>query len=149
MELNLIYGRSGSGKSNYIYEDIKKNINEKNIYLIVPEQSNLSAEVKLLNILEKDSLVNIEVLTLKRMASRVIKQVNSDYKILTNVGKNLIIYNSLMNNKNNLKFLSKNEKNIDIVARAITEFKKHNIRIENIEETDIKDEFTNLKLDDV
>ena len=149
MELNLIYGRSGSGKSNYIYEDIKKNINEKNIYLIVPEQSNLSAEVKLLNILEKDSLVNIEVLTLKRMASRVIKQVNSDYKILTNVGKNLIIYNSLMNNKNNLKFLSKNEKNIDIVARAITEFKKHNIRIENIEETDIKDEYTKLKLEDV
>ena len=54
MELNLIYGKSGSGKSNYIYEDIKKNIGEKNIYLIVPEQCNLSAEVKLLNILNKD-----------------------------------------------------------------------------------------------
>lgn len=149
MELNLIYGKSGSGKSNYIYEDIKKNIGEKNIYLIVPEQCNLSAEIKLFDILNKDSLVNIEVLTLKRMAYRIIKEVKGNYKILTNVGKNLIIYNSLLNNKNNLKFLNKNERNIDIVSRAITEFKKHNIRIENIENATIEDEYTKLKLEDI
>ena len=149
MKLNLIYGKSGSGKSNYIYEDIKENISEKNIYLIVPEQCNLSAEVKLLDILNKDSLVNVEVLTLKRMAYRIIKQVKGNYNTLTNVGKNLIIYNSLLNNKNNLKFLNKNEKNIDVVSRAITEFKKHNISLENIKNARIEDEYTKLKLEDI
>lgn len=149
MKLNLIYGKSGSGKSRKIYEDIKQKMNEKNIYLIVPEQCNLSAEVKLFNILNKDSMVNIEVLTLKRMAYRIIKQLKGDYNKLSKVGKNLIIYNSLINNKNNLKFLSKNERNIDIVARTITEFKKHNIRIDNIEKTEINDEYTKLKLEDI
>lgn len=149
MKLNLIYGKSGSGKSNYIYEDIRKNMDEKNIYLIVPEQSNLSAEVKLLNILNKECLVNIEVLTLKRMAFRIINEVKGNYNTLTEVGKNLIIYNSLITNKNNLKFLNKNEKNIDIVSRTITEFKKHNITLENIEQAQIQDEYTNLKLNDI
>ncbi|MGN1299102.1 MAG: PD-(D/E)XK nuclease family protein [Candidatus Scatovivens sp.] len=149
MKLNLIYGNSGSGKSYYIYQDIKKNINEKNIYLIVPEQSNLSAEVKLLNILNKDTIINVEVLTLKRMAYRIINQIKGDYNRLNDVGKNLIIYNSLVNRKKDLKFLNKNEKNIDTVSRTITEFKKHNILIENLENIEIDDEYTRLKLEDI
>lgn len=47
MKFNLIYGRSGSGKSKIIYEDIKNKIGTASIYLIVPEQSNLTAEKKL------------------------------------------------------------------------------------------------------
>ena len=90
MKLNLIFGKSGSGKSSYIYEDIKQNINNKNIFLIVPEQCNLSTERKLLNALNKDSIINVEVLTLKRMAFRVINQVKGEYTKLTNEGRNLI-----------------------------------------------------------
>ena len=34
-KLRLIYGRSGTGKSEYIYKDIDKKINQfKNIYII-------------------------------------------------------------------------------------------------------------------
>lgn len=53
MKLNLIYGRSGTGKSEYIYKDITKNIGNKKIFLIVPEQCNLSAEKKLFEISRK------------------------------------------------------------------------------------------------
>ena len=35
MKLKLVYGRAGTGKSRYVYEDILKNINSKKIYLIV------------------------------------------------------------------------------------------------------------------
>ena len=139
MKLNLIFGKSGSGKSSYIYEDIKQNINNKNIFLIVPEQCNLSTERKLLNALNKDSIINVEVLTLKRMAFRVINQVKGEYTKLTNVGRNLILYNSLVNRKKDLNFLSKNEKNLEVVLNAITEFKKHNITIEKLENINIKD----------
>lgn len=149
MKLNLIYGKSGSGKSTYIYNDIKQNSNEKKIYLIVPEQCNLSAENKLLDILEEDTIINIEILTLKRMAYRVINEVKGNYKVLSEVGKNLIIYNCLNNQKSNLKFLNKNEKNIDIVARAITEFKKHNVTLDTIQNSQIEDEYTRLKLEDI
>lgn len=53
MKFNLIYGRSGSGKSKIIYEDIKNKIGTTSIYLIVPEQSNLTAEKKLFEITRK------------------------------------------------------------------------------------------------
>lgn len=53
MKFNLIYGRSGSGKSKTIYEDIKNKIGTGSIYLIVPEQSNLSAERKLFEVTRK------------------------------------------------------------------------------------------------
>ena len=46
MHFNLVYGRSGTGKSNFIYNDIKKKLEEdkeKKIFVIVPEQSNMSA----------------------------------------------------------------------------------------------------------
>lgn len=50
MKFNLFLGRSGSGKSKTLYEDIKNKIGTASIYLIVPEQSNLSAEKKLFEI---------------------------------------------------------------------------------------------------
>lgn len=53
MKFNLIYGRSGSGKSKIIYEGIKNKIGTDSIYLIVPEQSNLTAEKKLFEITRK------------------------------------------------------------------------------------------------
>ena len=78
MKLNLIYGRSGTGKSEYIYEDIKKNINSRKIFLIVPEQCNLSAERKLFEKLKVNCLINVEVLTLSRMAYRVANEVGGE-----------------------------------------------------------------------
>ena len=68
MKLKIVYGRSGTGKSKYIYDSISKNLGNKKIYLIVPEQCNLSAERKLFEVLNKKSLIDVEVLTLSRMA---------------------------------------------------------------------------------
>lgn len=76
MEFNLIYGKSGSGKSKYIYEDLKNKIDTgKSIYLIVPEQSNLTAEKRLFEYTGKTTLLNVEVLTLSRMATRVFDEL--------------------------------------------------------------------------
>ena len=39
MEFKLVYGRTGSGKTTYIFDEIKNKIEQKNkIYIIVPEQ---------------------------------------------------------------------------------------------------------------
>ena len=73
--LKIIYGKSGSGKSLKIYNDIKENIFKEKIFLIVPEHSNLTAEQNLFNCLETETLLNVEVLTLSRMATRVLEAV--------------------------------------------------------------------------
>ena len=75
--MNIIYGRSGTGKSEYIYNKIKadlsRGINEK-IYIITPEQFSFTAEKKLLETLDEGATTNVEVLSFERMAYRVIKE---------------------------------------------------------------------------
>ena len=73
--MNIIYGRSGSGKSEYIYNKIKENVESgTKIYIITPEQFSFTAEKKLLETLDEGATTNVEVLSFERMAYRVIKE---------------------------------------------------------------------------
>ena len=76
MSLRLIYGKSGTGKSTYIFNEIKQRINDGNkIYIITPEQYSFTAEKKLLETFNNKSVINAEVLTFNRMAYRVAGEV--------------------------------------------------------------------------
>ncbi len=149
MNLNLVYGRSGTGKSEYICNDIKKHMGERKIFLIVPEQCNLSAEKKLFDVLELSSLIDIEVLTLSRMAYRVSNEVGGIKDHLSKVGKDMLIFDLISREKSNLNFLGKSEKNIDIVNRLFTELKKHQISVQDLENAEIDNQYMNLKLRDI
>ena len=149
MKLNIIYGRSGTGKSKYIYESINKCLGNNKIFLIVPEQCNLSAEKRLFEVLNKDSLINVEVLTLSRMAYRVSNEIGDTRNHLSKAGKDMLIFDLLSKEKGNLNFLGKSEKNIDIVNRMFTEFKKHGIQVQDLKEVQVSDNYTKLKLNDI
>lgn len=149
MKLNLIYGRSGTGKSEYVYKNISENIGKEKIFLIVPEQCNLSAEKKLFEISNRKALIDVEVLTLSRMAHRVLNEVGANKNSLSESGKDMIIFDLLNKEKKNLNFLGKSEKNIDIVNRLFTEFKKHSVSVQNLKEVKVQDTYINLKLNDV
>lgn len=150
MKFKLVYGRSGTGKSTYIYEDIKNKKDDNQIFLIVPEQSNLMAEQNLFKYTGKNTLMNIEVLTLSRMITRVEDELGGklDTK-LSKVGKSMLIYNLLIKYKSKLQFLGKIAKNADTVSQLITEFKKHNIKPENIKELKTENKYQELKLQDI
>ena len=74
MGLKIIYGKPGSGKSEYCFNEISKLVNkEKKIYIITPEQFSFTAEKKLMDSLNSNAVMNAEVITLSRMAYRVIQ----------------------------------------------------------------------------
>lgn len=76
MGLRFIYGRAGSGKSKFCFEEIHKQIDGPNkIYMITPEQFSYMQERKLLNTLAQNAVINAEVLTFARMAYRVFQEV--------------------------------------------------------------------------
>ena len=105
-KINLIYGKSGTGKSEYLYKDIDKKIDQyKNIYIIVPEQSNLTSERKFFEITGRKAMLNVEVLTLSRMAYRIALEVNDSNNHLSMIGKSMLIYDLLVRNKKELNFL--------------------------------------------
>ena len=124
MSLRLICGRSGSGKSKFVFDEIEKNLNKgSKIYIITPEQFSFTAEKKLMEH-TKGAVINAEVLTFNRMAYRVLKETGgNNTKNLSKCGKAMLIYDILIKNKKNLKFLGKSDENIDIIGTQITEFK--------------------------
>lgn len=153
MKLRIIYGRAGTGKSEYCFNEISKIIKrEKKIYIITPEQFSFTAEKKLMNKIAEGATFNAEVITFSRMAYRIINEIGGVSNTqLTKSGNAMLVYSILTSQKNNLKFLSKSDENIDICLNAISEFKKHSISITNLENEieKIDNQYLQTKLKDI
>lgn len=153
MGLRFIYGTAGTGKTTYCFNEIQNIINNENkIYIITPEQFSFTAEKKLLDIVPSGAAINAEVLTFNRMAYRVFLEVGGASKtILTDCGNSILLYDILESKKQDIKFLGKSDKNIELVGRIFTELKKHNITTQKLESTinDIQDMYLKTKLNDI
>lgn len=153
MGLRLIYGKSGTGKSTYIFNEIKDKIKGDNkIYIITPEQFSFTAERELLDTIGTGSVLNAEILTFNRMAYRVMNEVGGNTKTaLSSCGKAMLIYNILLNEKTNLNFLGKSDENIDLISTQITEFKKHGIGTQNLDDiiNGSSDKYLKAKMNDM
>ena len=153
MEFKIVYGRSGSGKTTYIFNEIKEKIKENHkIFIIVPEQFSFSAEKHLLDTIEENSSINAEVLTLSRMADRVIEETEGNLKThLSKVGKAMILYECLEKNNGSMNVLKSSDKNLDLAINTINEFKKHNVSVNSLEDvlSSIDDQHLKLKIEDV
>ena len=151
MGLRIIYGKAGSGKSQYIYNEINEKIkNNKKIYIITPEQFSFTAEQKLME--NRKSIIGAEVITFNRLAYRVINEIGGViHTNLTKCGKAMLIYWILQSEKNNLTFLNKSDENIDVCMRIITELKKHSVTTDDLKNAQekIEDKYLKNKLKDI
>lgn len=154
MGMRLIYGRAGTGKSEYILKEIKQDLQNnltQKIYIIVPEQFSYATEKRLLETLEENASIKAEVISFKRLAHRIFTEVGGINETnLTKTGKTMLVKYILEKNKKDLSFLGKTG-DIDLILRSITEFKKHCINIEMLENQIDKteDEYLKLKLKDI
>lgn len=151
MSLRIIYGRAGTGKSEFCLKEIKEN-KDKKIYIITPEQFSYSMERRLLENLENKVSLHAEVLSFRRLASRIFTEVGgANDTVLSKSGQAMIIYSILEQEKEKLKFLGKTKENIDLILKELTELKKHNITTKKIEENIYHIEDINLqgKLQDI
>ena len=149
--MKIIYGVSGTGKSEYIFNMIKE-IDAKKIYIITPEQFSFTAEKRLLDSSKEGATLKCEVLSFERMAYRVIKEMfGESYKNIEKSGKSQIILEAILKHQKDLKFLGKSQENIDTILTQITEFKKHNISMQALEKQkdETQDEYLKTKLNDM
>ena len=76
--MKLVYGRAGTGKTEYIFKDINEKITNGNvkekIYIITPEQFSFTAEKKLLSTLEK------EIKSVENSKNKTMKEFNEIYQ---------------------------------------------------------------------
>jgi ATP-dependent helicase/nuclease subunit B len=95
MALQFILGSSGSGKTEYIYRQIVAEAGEqikKNYLVIVPEQFTMQTQQKLVELSPNHAIMNIDVLSFKRLAYRVFDELGkTDIPVLEETGKNLVL----------------------------------------------------------
>ncbi|MGL5616937.1 MAG: helicase-exonuclease AddAB subunit AddB [Sarcina sp.] len=140
MPLRIIYGRAGTGKTNYCVKEIKKRIDNKedNKYiLIVPEQFTFQTENRLLNEIGEKSVLNAEVLSFKRIAHRIFNNCGGLTKrVIKDAGKNMLIYKVLEELSDKMKAFgvaSKKDGFIDIISTLISELKKYEVTNESLD----------------
>lgn len=160
MGIRFIYGRAGSGKSQFCLNQIKKKIEEDNnnkLIYIVPEQYTFQRETLLLREVGEKALLRGEVLSFKRMANRVFENCGGRvHDRMKDSGRSMLIHKILQEGEENLHYfnrISKEQGFIEIVSDTITEFKKYNItpekikeKLDKIEDTELKDKLTDLSL---
>lgn len=152
MGLRIIYGRAGSGKSSYCFQEVAKRLTqEKKIYIITPEQFSFTAEKKLMEAIQTEAVIKAEVITFSRMAKRVLAEVGEKRSKLTKSGKAMLMFSLLQEQKKNLRFLGKSEENVNLAITTITELKKHGVSIEELkaEQEKTENRYLKTKLEDI
>lgn len=147
MGLRIVYGKSGTGKSQYVFDEVAEKLEDNKIYIITPEQFSFTAEKKLMETIKQNAVINAEVLTFERMAYRVINETGGAIQInLSKCGKAMLLYDVLNKYKKELTFLGKSNENVALIARSLTELKKHNVTVDNLKQEMEKTQDTYLKL---
>ncbi|MCR5420634.1 MAG: PD-(D/E)XK nuclease family protein [Lachnospiraceae bacterium] len=136
MALQLYLGGSGSGKSYKLYKHI---INESlkhpelTYLFLVPEQYNLSTQLKLISMHPNKGMLNIDVLSFTRLAHRVFEEVgykNIKGSVIDDIGKNLILRYMAGKNRDKLTALSDVYSKLGYISEVksvISEFMQYGI----------------------
>ena len=95
MSLQLVFGASGSGKSNYVYQKVLEESRlhrDKMYFVLVPEQFTMQAQRELVMRQERHSIMNVDVVSFPRLAYRIFDELGmGDICILEETGKNLLL----------------------------------------------------------
>lgn len=109
MSLQFVFGNSGSGKSDYLYETVLKKAQEepnRNFLILVPEQFTMQTQRELVLRQKNHAIMNVDVLSFARLAYRVFDELGKqDLVILEETGKNLVLRKVAEQKRNELRVL--------------------------------------------
>ena len=145
MNLELLIGPSGVGKTNYILNDIELNRDNHKIIVLTPEQNSFNFEKMLCD--KFGGTFNIDVMNFSSLTRKLSKQLGMDN--LSRLGDNIkpfYFYKAAKNLESSDNFLVKrilqDVNFIEVVEEIINELKEYKVSINVLEEYLEKD--TNL-----
>ena len=154
MSLQIICGRSHSGKSAYLTDIIKqKSISGEKVILVVPEQFTHAAEVRILRACGKIQDDLLEITSFKRLANRT-RTMSGDMRrnIISPIGKSLIVAETI--EEANLQYYTASVDKpgfVDVCLDTVSELKKYGICADDLLQMSEKadDNILKLKLKDL
>ncbi|CAM2832226.1 helicase-exonuclease AddAB subunit AddB [Paenibacillus sediminis] len=142
MSVQFLIGRSGSGKSTYILEQISAKLRAAPdgppIILLVPEQGSFQAEHALVQSDDIRGTVRAQVLSFRRLAYRVMQEAGGSALVpITDEGKKMLLYKLIRHRKDQLKLFGNSGDQFGFVGRLndlYTEMKRYCIDPASIED---------------
>jgi len=156
--MRIITGRAKTGKSTHIYEEIKRQLEENsedNLIIIVPDLMTYQAEYDIIQYLKLDGIMNVEVLSFKRLATKILDEVGGKVNDEIDIfGKVMLLKQIFDENVPQLKMFKKassQEGFLREFSNLIQEFKQNQVSVDSIQSTymDIDDFLLNGKLSDI
>lgn len=139
MSLQFVLGSSGSGKTESMYRALTAEAGahpRKNYLVIVPEQFTMQTQQKLVDIAVNHAIMNIDVLSFKRLAYRVFDELGrSDIRVLEETGKNLVLRRLAQENREKLTVLSANMNRMGYIGEVkslISELVQYNVSADRL-----------------
>ncbi|MCI5858054.1 MAG: exodeoxyribonuclease V subunit gamma [Agathobacter sp.] len=140
MALQFVLGSSGSGKTKYMFEQIVREAGKhpaKNYLVIVPEQFTLATQQTLVDLAPNHAIMNIDVLSFKRLAYRVFDDMGiRNLNVLEETGKNLILRKVAQERETDLTVLRPNMSRMGYIEELksfISELAQYNIGWQQLE----------------
>ena len=104
MELELVIGRSGYGKTHYLKESLIEEAvkhPEQKYFVVVPEQYTMQMQREIILMHPKKGAANIDILSFHRLAYRIFEEQCVDAKeMLSEIGMNMMLRKVLEEKKN-------------------------------------------------
>ncbi len=146
MSLRIVTGRSGTGKTTFIQEEIVAEVEKQPmgspIFLIVPDQMSFSAEYDMTHDYNITGLIRAQVTTFKRLAWRVLQETGGiSRKEVNGFGYRMLIRKLLENHKEEFALFRKAADKRGFTAemeRLLKEFSRYSLdslALVNLEES--------------
>ena len=140
MSLRMVIGRSGSGKTTMLLDEINYQLMENPegspIIYIVPDQMTFLSEYRLATNPAIGGMIRAQVYSFSRLAWRVLQETGGISRVhLSSVGMNMLIRKIIDDQKEQLKLFQRAaDKNgfVQQLEQMITEFKRYCIRPEDL-----------------
>ncbi|WP_106768364.1 helicase-exonuclease AddAB subunit AddB [Paenibacillus faecalis] len=142
MSISFVIGRSGSGKSTSICEDIIRRLEEephgKPIILIVPEQASFQTENALVTSSRIKGSLRAQVLSFRRLAYRVMQETGGSARVsISEEGKRMLLYKIIQRRKDELNLFGASGEQLGFVGKLsdlYTEMKRYCIDASCVED---------------
>ena len=155
MEIEFLLGKSKSGKSKYIYEKIKKDIdNGIEDILFVPSQKRAITEEQFMEELKIDGIIGADITTISSFVMEYLKDNNLNFESnrLSKLDKKLLLAKTVLDNQNVFNIFSNvclKQGFLDNLYNYIDLFQKENININEYKSINLEDKILKTKLNEI
>lgn len=141
LALNMIYGRSGSGKTTELFNRLRKSLEKdddfrRKRYVIVPDQFSYMMEKKILHEFGERYMFTVQVVGFRTLSQRVLERVGGIRRpLLSPVGRSMLISSQALKHRKELKLYHKSAPYAgfaEMLSEVIREMKNYRVTPEEL-----------------